>query len=196
MLGPALERGPVRLPNCQLRSPCGKARGIADEGCPGAQGDERPLACLREALGIGRRRGGNGPGRSERSCRPATARPEEAVERIQFAFERSRLGGEAERSSRPAGRQRRGSCGVVLADPVLALQPVFDHTRIERSQHHGPTAGANRLEETLRMRAGEHQVGVGRRLLEDLEDVVGRVLCEPIGSSDHRHPSPTRVRRE
>ena len=46
------------------------------------------------------------------------------------------------------------------------------------------------------MCGGEHEIGMGRRLLEDLEHVVGGVLGEAVGPSDNSHPVATRVRGE
>ncbi len=46
------------------------------------------------------------------------------------------------------------------------------------------------------MRGREHQVGMGRWLLEDFEHVVGGILGEPVGPGDHRYPVPACVRGE
>jgi hypothetical protein len=196
MLSPAFERGTVGLPHGQLGRPGGEARRVANERGPSAERDERLLAGLGEALGVVGRRRHHGSGRSERSGRTTTTCPKEAVERIELAPERARFSGEAERTSGSAGGERCRRGRVVLADPVLPLEPVLDHPRVDRSEDHGPAARADRRGQTLGVSRGEDQVGARRRLLEHLEDVVGGVLREAIGASDHGHPASTRVSGE
>ena len=193
ILGPSLKGGAVGLPDRQLRSARGEAGGIANEGRPCTERDQRLLADFGAALGAGRHCDGDRGRRSKRTLRAPAPRRDESIERIELRLERTRLGGETQRPPGAPGRQGGSGGGVVLADTMDSLEPGPDQPRGHRAEDNRLASRAHRLRQLLRVCGGQQQVGTRRRLLERLEHVVGRLLGEAVGPRDHRDAPPARI---
>ena len=118
---------------------------------------------------------------------------EEAVENLQLAAQGLGVAGQAQCPARAPRPQVGSQLGGHRVDAVAIPEPGLDGIALHQAQAEQRTAGDDGRGEALGSVGGEQEMGSRRRLLDRLEQRVGRLLGQPVGPGEHRHPHPARV---